>query len=376
LPVSFPFLTTPPTAGISILSFFPLEIPHRKDNTMGGVRLDSGSPSSSDDESVAGSGGGAPLWVSSPGKSDSGSEGGDDSPSRNLSPTTSESGDSKRPKAKAALAGEEDPRTPSDQGIETPEPLRPRRSISKSAVKAATLALLSQVDSFGHGMPPIGNLSSYPGPGTVHQRPPSLPFLVPMAPITGGIPVSASASASTSQTQGRHPSLLGTTSHSFLDAMQAMNLHAEEENIHPAQKVSSPISFRSSIGHGFMNSNLLPQIHRDETYRLQTRVWGLRQGLYQQPSVPQEFRTSFDYDVQELVNNMRKMNQAIDTLAVHLKQALSEQDRIRGLGATVRDLEGDLKDWKERTRNAEKTLANVSGRSDEDMRTIQVCHLT
>jgi predicted nucleic acid-binding Zn-ribbon protein len=95
--------------------------------------------------------------------------------------------------------------------------------------------------------------------------------------------------------------------------------------------------------------------------------------LYQQPSVPQEFRTSFDYDVQELVNNMRKMNQAIDTLAVQLKQALSDQDRIRGLEATIRDLEGDLRDWKERSQNAEKTLANISGRSDEDMRTIQVC---
>lgn len=342
---------------------------------MGGARLDGGSPPSSDDESVGGSGGGAPLWVSSPEGSDSGSEGDNDSPSRNLSPTTSETGDSKRPTGKSALAGEEDPRTPSDQGIETPEPLKPRRSFSRSTVKAATRALLGQVDSSG-GMPPIGNLSSYPGPGTSHQRQPSLPFLVSVAPIVGGVPVSLSASnSSTSQAQGR-PSLRGATSHSFLNAMQAMNLQLEEENIHPAQKVSRPFSFPSSIGHRFMNPNRLSQIHRDETYKLQTRIWGLRQGLYQQPSVAQEFRTSFDYDVQELVNNMRKMNQAIDTLAVQLKQALSEQERIRGLEATIRDLEGDLSDWKERSQNAEKTLANISGRSDEDMRTIQVCHFS
>jgi hypothetical protein len=96
-------------------------------------------------------------------------------------------------------------------------------------------------------MPPIGNLSSYPGPGTVHPRQPSLPFLVSVAPNMGGIPVS------TSQTQGRS-SLRGASSHSFLDAMQAMNLHAEEENIHPAQKVSRPILFHSSIGHWFHES--------------------------------------------------------------------------------------------------------------------------
>jgi hypothetical protein len=102
-------------------------------------------------------------------------------------------------------------------------------------------------------MPPIGNLSSYPGPRTVHQRPPSQPFLVSVAPGMGGIPVSVSTS--TSQAQGR-PSLRGAaTSHSFLDAMQAMNLHAEEENIHPAQKVSRPILFHSSIGHLSMRAS-------------------------------------------------------------------------------------------------------------------------
>jgi chromosome segregation ATPase len=96
--------------------------------------------------------------------------------------------------------------------------------------------------------------------------------------------------------------------------------------------------------------------------------------LYRQTSIPQEFLTSFDYDVQELMNNTVKMNQAIDNLAGELKKALAEQERIRGLEATIRDLEGDLSDYKERSQNAEKTLASIAGRSDEDMRTIQVCH--
>ena len=97
--------------------------------------------------------------------------------------------------------------------------------------------------------------------------------------------------------------------------------------------------------------------------------------MYRQTSIPQEFLTSFDYDVQELMNNTVKMNQAIDHLASELKKALAEQERIRGLEATIRDLEGDLRDYKERSQNAEKTLASIAGRSDEDMRTIQVCRL-
>lgn len=96
--------------------------------------------------------------------------------------------------------------------------------------------------------------------------------------------------------------------------------------------------------------------------------------MYGQNVIPQEFLKSFDYDVQELMNNTVKMNQAVDRLTAELKKALAEQERVRILESTIRNLEGNLKDWKGRSQNAEKTLASMVGRSDEDMRTIQVCH--
>jgi predicted RNase H-like nuclease (RuvC/YqgF family) len=97
--------------------------------------------------------------------------------------------------------------------------------------------------------------------------------------------------------------------------------------------------------------------------------------MYGQNVIPPEFLKSFDYDVQELINNTVKMNQAVDRLTAELKKALAEQERVRTLESTIRNLEGDLKDWKERSQNAEKTLASIAGRSDEDMRTIQVCNI-
>ena len=96
--------------------------------------------------------------------------------------------------------------------------------------------------------------------------------------------------------------------------------------------------------------------------------------MHAQNAIPPEFLKSFDYDVQELISNTVKMNQAVDRLTAELKKALTEQERVRTLESTIRNLEADLSDWKSRSQNAEKTLSSIAGRSDEDVRTIQVCH--
>jgi len=95
--------------------------------------------------------------------------------------------------------------------------------------------------------------------------------------------------------------------------------------------------------------------------------------MYRQNLIPRNFLLSFDYDVQELMNNAVKMNQAADQLAAELKKALAKQESNGNLEATVLRLEADVRDWKERALNAERTLAGIARRSDEDMKTIQVC---
>ncbi|KAH6851260.1 hypothetical protein B0I37DRAFT_404900 [Chaetomium sp. MPI-CAGE-AT-0009] len=260
---------------------------------MAGARLNSDSPSSSDDESVVGSGG-APLYAWSPGKQGSPVEENKRFPPQ-TNTTTAQSGN----------------------------------SIGKH------LAVESALDGTSvEGVRPSLSLAAYPGPGVSSQRQPSLPMLVP-----------PSASASQSQSRSLIP---GSTTHSFINAMQAMTINAAEENLHPLQKT-----------------------HRDQTCKLQARIWGLRQGMYNQSAIPQEFLQSFDYDVQALMGNTVNMNEAVDRLTAELKKAFADQERIHTLEATNRSLAADLKEWKERCQNAEKTLASIAGRSDEDMRTIQ-----
>ncbi|KAK4155058.1 hypothetical protein C8A00DRAFT_42288 [Chaetomidium leptoderma] len=300
---------------------------------MAGTRADSGSPASSDDGS---SEGGAPLYAWSPERRVLRAEEGAGSRTRNNSATSSETGDFGDCTGK--YHGEKDARTPAL--------FQPRRAFSKSTLQAAASAYLNQTSTSIGAVPPSLTLSAYPGPGAAAPRQPSLSLLAPVPPVVGSaVPVPAAIAAS--QAQGRAV-IPGSTTHSFISAMQTMNLNAAEEDLHPAQKT-----------------------HRDQTCKLQSRVWGLRQGMYRQPSIPQEFLTSFDYDVQELMNNTVKLNQAVDNLAAELKTAKGEQENIRGLEATVRGLKGDLKEYKERSQNAEKTLGSLAERSDEDMRTIQ-----
>ncbi|KAL2184839.1 hypothetical protein L209DRAFT_773255 [Thermothelomyces heterothallicus CBS 203.75] len=306
---------------------------------MAGARSDIGSPSSSDDESVAGSGGGAPLYAWSPERCSLLSQKNAALGFHvNSAGTRSEEATDESLSAGAGSAfgsEKEEPETPSDHAVQISEPVKPRRSFSRSALRPTTDNLAGSSATSAAAIPPSLSLSAYPGPGDASAQ--CLPTLSLYAP----------ASSSASGTLDRS-SIPGSTTHSFISAMQAMTLHAAEDNLHPSQKA-----------------------HREQTCKLQARVWGLRQGMYRQNSIPHDFLLSFDYDVQELMNNTVKMNQAVDQLAAELKKDPDECERIPSLEATIRGLESDLKDWKERALNAEKTLAGIAGRADEDMKTIQ-----
>lgn len=61
------------------------------------------------------------------------------------------------------------------------------------------------------------------------------------------------------------------------------------------------------------------------------------------------------------------MSEAVDELGTHLKKASSGGDQGR-----IRALESDVADARERAQNAERVLAGLAGRADEDLRAIQV----
>ncbi|EAQ91640.1 predicted protein [Chaetomium globosum CBS 148.51] len=269
---------------------------------MAGSHSDSDSSSSSDDESVVGFGG-APLYAWCPERRASRAEENKDF-SSHAQPSVPRLEDSigKNLTVESAVDKERDPRTPSDQAIQTPAPIKPRRSFSKSTLRAAAKAFAHPTATSADGAAPSLSLSAYPGPAPHILR----------------------------SVKAAFPCLL-------------LLLHRL-----PSRKT-----------------------HRGQTCKLQARIWGLRQGMYSQNEIPPEFLKSFDYDVQELMSNTVKMNQAVDRLTAELKKALTEQGRVRTLESTIRNLEADLSDWKSRSQNAEKTLSCIAGRSDEDVRTIQ-----
>jgi hypothetical protein len=194
---------------------------------MAGARVDDGSPSSSDDESS----GGAPLYESSPSPENRASRAEETTgfPHQTKSTTTqTDYSTDKNLTAESEFGDEQDPRTPSDQGIRTPDPIKPRRSFSKSTLRAAARVFTQPTSASVGGVQPALTLSAYPGPAAAAQHQPTLPLLVPVA-------------VATTQPQG-HPPVPGSTTHSFISAMQAMNLNAAEDNLHPSQKVSRSLS--------------------------------------------------------------------------------------------------------------------------------------
>ena len=198
---------------------------------MGGALLSSVSPASSDDGGVTGSGGGgAPLW--SPGKPPSRVQKEADSSPETISPTTSETGYfANQPlAAERDFPAKEDPKTPEDQEIQTPEPNKPQRTFSKSTLRAAARALLNNTVTSVGIAPPALTLSAYPGPGAVLRHQPSLPIIIPTS-VPVAIPVP--------QVQGLS-AISGSTTHNFISSMQSMSLNPKEENLHTTQKVSKP----------------------------------------------------------------------------------------------------------------------------------------
>ena len=75
------------------------------------------------------------------------------------------------------------------------------------------------------------------------------------------------------------------------------------------------------------------------------------------------------------MGNTATMSQVVDDLAAEYRRVLGVLERVSGLEGTIRGLEGAVSDYKERAQNAEKALSSLASRSDEDMKTIQVCHL-
>ncbi len=75
------------------------------------------------------------------------------------------------------------------------------------------------------------------------------------------------------------------------------------------------------------------------------------------------------------MSNTATMNQAVDELAAQYKNVVNVLEGVSGLEATIRGLEGDVSEYKERAQNAEKAVSSLASRSDEDIKTIQVSPL-
>ncbi|GAB1313596.1 Liprin-beta-2 [Madurella fahalii] len=228
------------------------------------------------------------------------------------------------------------------------EPVPPRRSFGEESA-----------------VPPFRTLASYPGPGGAVQRQPTVPMLLPAPPVVGGVPVASShlPVAVAGSQMGSRGSLPGSTTQSFISALQAMTFNPEDESLHPAHKTV-----------------------RDETCKLQARIWGLRQGMRHQPDIPRDFLSSFDYDIQELISNTVKLNQSADALAAEVKKAYGESERLQAImgsqhvehqqfrskaEATIHDLERDVQSQQERRLNAEAMLSSLEAQRTTDMQRIQ-----
>lgn len=183
----------------------------------------------------------------------------------------------------------------------------------------------------------------------------------------GGVPVPVAMP----KMNGRGGAIPGATTQTFISAMQAITFNPADEDLNPEHKVSDQPSLLTFTNHGSCAD--LSQTMRDQICKLQTRVWGLRQGMYRQSSIPREFLTSFDYDMQEMMSNTVKLNKAADTMAEELKQMHDEYKRLQ---AGITKLEQDSQAWKGRQYELEMEQMRLLEENNEDRRTIQVCNLT
>ncbi|KAK3899437.1 hypothetical protein C8A05DRAFT_18131 [Staphylotrichum tortipilum] len=220
-----------------------------------------------------------------------------------------------------------------------PQPPRPDPTIaSRRALEEALDALIkSTAEAKARGVV-FGSAASAGPAGAGAQRQPSLPARLQGPPQGGRV-----AGPMAPQGAGGPSAPPGGSTLAFFNALQAIKPDPEEEGLHPRQ-----------------------QLHRELACKMQSRIWGLRQGLYAQKTVPHDFLCSFDFDVHELVKTMGRMGEAVDELSTQLKRASSGGDQGR-----VRALESDVAEARERAQNAERVLAGLAGRADEDLRAIQ-----
>ncbi|KAL2020778.1 hypothetical protein VTK56DRAFT_7976 [Thermocarpiscus australiensis] len=249
-------------------------------------------------------------------------------------------------------------------------------------------SLASSVDSSGGGAPLVSPGAKKHDPRTEEDSPPS-PHpggpsggpsdkptrtseaarasqatglsLLPAPAVVGG----GSGAAAASNTHGRG-SASGATTQAFINAMQAMTFNPQDDYLHPAHKTL-----------------------RDQTCRLQTRIWGLRQGMSRQPSISEDFLTSFDYDIQEMINNTVKINQAADVLANDLRKAQLECERLQvdlntqqaeneqlcnRADTEIRDLKREIKSLKEQRQTFESMVTSLQGQEENYKNTIRLLY--
>ena len=297
---------------------------------MGGARLSSVLPfiESPDRDSP---GGGAPLYGWSPIRSDPGTREdpvGLSSPeatsptsatsrTSNTSPTaatsgsaagkSTDAGNNETATKKSYRPGEQDPKTPPKQEIRTPEVHKPQRTASNPTLRAAGRALMNSAITPIGIAPPALTLSAYPGPGAGLQRQPSFPIVIPTSvpiglPVPPIPPVHPPVFAPDSNGNSTIPK---STSQNFINAVQMMNLNPNEPGIHASQKVSNRFfSYHRYPSHPIPSCSIhflwltpaLAQMHREATIALQSRIWGIRRALHEQPD-SEESRRSFDSDL-------------------------------------------------------------------------------
>ncbi|KAH6620680.1 hypothetical protein B0J18DRAFT_480037 [Chaetomium sp. MPI-SDFR-AT-0129] len=254
------------------------------------------------------------------------------------------------------------PHTPSDQGIVVEEPKKPRRPRSKGTLqadtefedaaptsRAAAPASASAGASASVGAS-VGAAASASAGGYGHGHGSGVGYPAPDPAVAAAV---AATAAQVIEQSGGVRGLLGPPMPSpgtaeFMEGIHAMNLLAAEDDLHPAQKM-----------------------HRDQICDLHQRLCGFRTNLRQQPGITVSFVISFDTDLQGIMINTAQMNRLVDDLARELYAARGVQERVRVLEAALREREEEIRDWKARFQNAEKTLASLAGRAEEDLKALQ-----
>lgn len=140
------------------------------------------------------------------------------------------------PSSKGSVSSSENHRSVTSSETRTHDIGQPRSFAERSATRGMATSTSESLNSSQGAPPPTLTLAAYPGPGSTQQRSSSTSSLLPSPIVTG-----------TTQFSGTPPrdgrgSIPGTTTQSFITAMQAMTFNPTEGNLLPAHQVSSPTS--------------------------------------------------------------------------------------------------------------------------------------